>query len=660
MNRLFTSGHAASIQFTLRRSPQLPVSSSLVAVRHASLSAIHRGLRRSERIQYGSVRPREESPVEKSLKAGRRDDSRSERTARAMAGAASPRQQARLHKKLTRKERERLQEQQEDDGTGKQTRRKRFLNPERDFGKKSLVYQLQYGVLKNEVPIESLPQPVRPRPRDDVRPERSTFRNENRGIDRREPLPWENHRAGKPVSGNEFSSQDRPSGPRDAIRDPRSGRREPRQWETSRAGESSSGKAFSSQDRQSRPLEDLHAQRLGRENTRDNQAPRQRREGRSNAGDRPRESRTSQQSSSREVREKRLGGDRNSPEFSNAARKMMPMAIKYTTAASQFLYGRSVVKAALEQSRRKLYNLYVYGGENRIDSYYNQSMIRLAEKQRIPVTIVPNDQQRLMDKMSMGRPHNGFVLETSPLPQVPVTALGKLEESADKLGFYIERGHQTREEEAVNGTNTFIMRQSGRTPKPLVLLLHEILDPGNLGALLRTASYLGVDAVGITQRSSSTLTPVVLKSAAGAVEEITIFSVDSPAEFLEKSKSAGWAAYAAVAPPENKLAKRHGDKFVSTDDIEERSPLLEKPCILVLGNEGYGLPRQIKVAADYELSIPRIVTDSCIDSLNVSVAGALLSHAFIKGVNQKKSRDPFDSIKASRREGNEDKSDAVF
>lgn len=539
-----------------------------------------------------------------------------------MAGAASPRQQGKLHKKLTRKERERQKELEED--SGRQTRRKRFLNPEKDFGKNSLVYQLKHGVLKNEVPIDSLQQPVRPRPRDD-QPAQSAPRNQYRGADRRATLPWEVSDAEKPARRNDSYDADRPSR-REAFRT-RSDRRD-----DSRRGDS----------RRSGTL----TERRGSERQSYN-------------SDQPREGR-SQQDSPRSSRDREPTGDRDSPEFSHAARKMMPMAIKYTTAASQFLYGRSVVQAALEQSRRKLYNLYVYGGENRIDSYYNQSMIRLAEKQGVPVTVVPNDQQRLMDKMSVGRPHNGFVLETSPLPQIPVTALGRLEEAPGKFGFYIERGHQTREEEAVNGTSTFIARQSGRTPQPLVLLLHEILDPGNLGALLRTASYLGIDAVGITQRSSSTLTPVVLKSAAGAVEEITIFSVDSPATFLEQSKAAGWAAYAAVAPPEGKLARMHGDKFVSTDDIEARSPLLDKPCILVLGNEGHGLPRQIKVAADYELSIPRVVSDSCIDSLNVSVAGALLSHAFIKGVKQHKAQDPFNSMAAVRRESREDKSEALF
>jgi 21S rRNA (GM2251-2'-O)-methyltransferase len=309
---------------------------------------------------------------------------------------------------------------------------------------------------------------------------------------------------------------------------------------------------------------------------------------------------------------------------------MMAMTIKYTTAASQFLYGRSVVKAALEQNRRKLYNLYIYGGENRRDNKDNTIMTRMAEKHGVPITIVPTEEQRIMDKMSMGRPHNGFVLEASPLPQLPIKSLGKLEESPGRLGFHVDLDFQTKEEAAVNGTDSFTRRSNDVTPKPFVLLLNEIIDPGNLGGIIRTASYLGVDAVCITNRGSSTLTPVVLKSAVGAVEEISLFTVDDPVRFIEDSGRAGWKTYAAVAPPDRKLVRRHGDKFISLDSIEASSPLNEHPCLLVLGNEGHGLSKPVKVAADYELSVPRFVQGSCVDSLNVSVAAGLLCHAFVK------------------------------
>lgn len=309
---------------------------------------------------------------------------------------------------------------------------------------------------------------------------------------------------------------------------------------------------------------------------------------------------------------------------------MMPLTIKYTTAASQFLYGRSVVRSALEQARRKLYKLYIYAGQNRQEMSEINDITRLAKRRSVPITIVPQEDQRLMDKMSQGRPHNGFVLETSPIPQKPIKALGGVEETVERNGFHVTLDRQTTEEQAVNGTDTFIRRASGVTAKPFVLLLDEILDPGNLGAMLRTASYLGVDAVGITNRNTSRLTPVVLKSAAGAVEEITIFSVDSPAKFLQESRKAGWRSYAAVPPPGSKLTGLHKDKFVSTEKIEQQSPLSKDPCILVLGNEGYGLSKQVKVAADYELSVPRYVFSSCIDSLNVSVATGLLCHSFVK------------------------------
>ncbi|RFU77974.1 rna methyltransferase [Trichoderma arundinaceum] len=480
--------------------------------RPASLSAIHRGVRRSERIQFGDA-----SRDRDSSSRGRSD----RLTRRALDGAASPRQQQKLRKKLGRKEAE-----DQDEESDKQTRRKRFLNPDFDYGKKSLVYQLKHGAFKHQA-AALVQEPVR-------------------------PLPFQRL---------ETNSRRRTESPRFVA------------------------------ERSERP---------------------------SRSDGRP------------AIRRGDAHGEVESPLPRERRNQMMAMNIKYTTAASQFLYGKSVVKAALEQGRRQLYKLFIYGGENRKDSKDNAVITRLAERRGVPITIIPNEDQRLMDKMSMGRPHNGFVLETSPLPQLPVKSLGNLEETPGKLGFHVELDYQSKEEEAINGQDTFVPRKSHNAPKPFVLLLNEILDPGNLGGILRTASYLGVDAVGITNRSSSTLTPVVLKSAAGAVEEITIFSVDSPVSFIEESKKAGWKTYAAVAPPDPKLAQRHGDKFISTAVVEMEQPLTRHPCVLVLGNEGHGLSKPLKVAADYELSVPYFVHNSCVDSLNVSVAAGLLCHSFVR------------------------------
>ncbi|KAM0461209.1 hypothetical protein ACHAPV_004525 [Trichoderma viride] len=539
-----------------------PSAYVLQTSRPTSLSAIHRGVRRSERVQFGDrsrdrdssfndrtrprdrdssfndrtrprdrdssfndrTRPRDrDSSFNDRIRSRDRDSSFNDRsgglTRRALEGAASPRQQQKLRKKLGRKAFE-----EDEEESGKQTRRKRFLNPEFEYGKKSLVYQLKHGALKDQA-AALVQEPVRPLP-----------------FQRLENSPRRRTESYRPTERSER--------PRPSIR--------------------------SQVDR----TDDFH-------------------------------------------------GDVESPLPRERRNQMMSMNIKYTTAASQFLYGKSVVKAALEQGRRKIYKLFIYGGENRKDSKDNAIITRLAERRGVPVTIIPNEDQRLMDKMSMGRPHNGFVLETSPLPRLPVKSLSRLEETPGKLGFHVELDYQSKEEESINGQDTFIPRKNDNAPKPFVLLLNEILDPGNLGGILRTASYLGVDAVGITNRSSSTLTPVVLKSAAGAVEEITIFSVDSPIGFIEDSKKAGWKTYAAVAPPDPKLMQRH-DKFISTADVEAEQPLASHPCILVLGNEGYGLSKPIKVAADYELSVPYFVRNSSVDSLNVSVAAGLLCHSFVR------------------------------
>ncbi|KAJ2971163.1 hypothetical protein NQ176_g7832 [Zarea fungicola] len=310
-----------------------------------------------------------------------------------MAGAASPRQQAKLHKKLSRKE----QEHEVKEESARQTRRRRFVNPDKPFGKSSLVYQLKYGVLKDEVPLNNLQEPVRPRLRGDYRTEPPTLRDNFRNSD------------GSPTSDD----------------------RQKQLFTSERSRESDVSSTRSRRLRGS----------SGAEMSRGSQP------------DHGRQGSTSDRYKTRESHDRREAGDRSLTGLApSPPRKMMPIAIKYTTAASQFLYGRSVVQAALEHSRRKIYNLYIYGGENRVDTSYNAAMIRLAESQGVPVTIVPNEQQRLMDKMSLGRPHNGFVLETSPIPQIPVTALGKVEDAPGRYGFHIARGHQTREEEAINAS----------------------------------------------------------------------------------------------------------------------------------------------------------------------------------------------------------------
>ena len=317
------------------------------------------------------------------------------------------------------------------------------------------------------------------------------------------------------------------------------------------------------------------------------------------------------------------------PKFVEVADKRIPLSIPYTTPASEFLYGTSVVEAALNsgrEPRRKLYKLYIYNGENREDAGTDAKLERLARRKGVDVVKAGNEWLRVMDKMSGGRPHNGYILETSPLPRVPVTSLGQLTTIDDCDGFEVCIDYQSREEAEVNGTSTFYKTSRNRSGrKPLVLLLDSIVDPGNLGGIIRTAAFLGVSAIAISARNSAPFTPVVLKASAGASEDITLFTVNKPAGFVVDSKNAGWKIFAAVAPTRNNDAAMPAS--ISTDELTD--PLSEDPCILMLGSEGEGLRENLRTKADVELYIEGSRHSHNVDSLNVSVAAGVLCNAFL-------------------------------
>ena len=303
----------------------------------------------------------------------------------------------------------------------------------------------------------------------------------------------------------------------------------------------------------------------------------------------------------------------------------VPLSIPYTTPASEFLYGTSAITAALLSSRRKLYKLYVYAGDNREDLQQDLKIRQLALKRSVFVERVKEDGLRLMSKMSAGRPHNGYILEASPLPRLPVAGFQAVEKRDGP--FHVILTHQSREEAAVNGTNTNIEYKVSFPRYPFVLLLHGVLDPGNLGAILRTAFFLGVDTVAVSNRNSAPVSPVAIKASAGASEALPLVSVGNPANFIDQCKSNGWKIFAATAPT---AGKRTGlGNYLSLSDLG--GYVRNQPCLLILGGEGEGLQWDIRKKADFDVGIngPRMGQNN-VDSLNVSVAAGLLCEAFLR------------------------------
>ena len=273
-----------------------------------------------------------------------------------------------------------------------------------------------------------------------------------------------------------------------------------------------------------------------------------------------------------------------------------PVRIHHTTAASQFLYGRSVVEAVLKNTGRKLYRLYLYNGNDRQNLSQDAFLEMLARRQNIQVIKVGRDGLRMLDKMSEGRPHNGCVIEASPLPQLPLKSLGPLSEDPAKPGYTVELGWQSSEEAEINGTSNFVSHQLPKGRQPFVLLLDEILDPGNLGAILRSAAFLGANAVAVTKYGSATLTPVALKASAGGAESLTLFSVNNTIDFIMRSKEAGWLICAAVPDPAR--SRSRGNSHLTLDRVESYDLLATQPTVLVVGSEGEGLSKQVRRGAD--------------------------------------------------------------
>ncbi|MCJ1404767.1 hypothetical protein MMC11_007993 [Xylographa trunciseda] len=318
--------------------------------------------------------------------------------------------------------------------------------------------------------------------------------------------------------------------------------------------------------------------------------------------------------------------------------KDAPLSIPYTTPASEFLYGTSVVLAALTSPLRKLYKLYIYSGTHREAATTDARVEKLALARNVQLLRVKHDFLRLMDKMSAGRPHNGYILEASPLPKHPATSLLPVAHTNAPLALALD--HQSREDATVNGTDPHIPYHSPFARCPLLLLLDGILDPGNLGAILRSAHFLGVDAVALSARHSAPLTPVALKASAGAAESLPLISIRTPAAFVDASRAAGWKFYAAIAPSDQvgtdnpvgaeKEAIAPPVPHYDLPALAALCPTRAHPCVLMLGGEGEGLRWALRRKADASVSIGASWRAGGVDSLNVSVAAGLLCEAFLR------------------------------
>jgi tRNA G18 (ribose-2'-O)-methylase SpoU len=313
----------------------------------------------------------------------------------------------------------------------------------------------------------------------------------------------------------------------------------------------------------------------------------------------------------------------------------VPLSVPYTTAGSEFLYGTHVVKAALQSGRRKLYKLYIYQGVNSQGEEVEQdnSMFKLALAAGVAVSKVTGEWERLLNKMSDQRPHNGYVLEASPVPKLPVTALESVEGPSET--FQVQLGHQSAEELAINSTfdihdSLASMPSVGGTQRyPFLLMLDRIRDPGNLGSIIRSSYFLGAEAIVMIEHGTAPIGPVALKSSASAAENLPLLMVKNEHAFMRKSQENGWKFFAATSP-DSSSAGLDGSKPLPLRDMT--TALQEGPCVLLLGSEGEGIRPQLQRIVNGTVGVESgRGSAQGLDSLNVGVAAALLMQEFLHG-----------------------------
>lgn len=233
---------------------------------------------------------------------------------------------------------------------------------------------------------------------------------------------------------------------------------------------------------------------------------------------------------------------------------------------AQYIYGKNMIREILHE--KKIQELYA--------TKNHQELIDEAKRIGVRVKIVD---KQVLDRMTDQGNHQGIVAKVD-----------------DYKTYSVEE----------------ILSSVPKEELGLIVVLDELEDPHNLGAILRSACATKVHGVIIKKRNAAGLTPTVAKVSAGAIEHVKVAEVTNITQTLMKLKDQGyWVAGA--------------DGYKAQD---YRYPAYDTPLVLVIGNEGKGISRLVKEHCDFFVSLPMA---GKVESLNASVAcGILLYQIYSK------------------------------
>lgn len=228
---------------------------------------------------------------------------------------------------------------------------------------------------------------------------------------------------------------------------------------------------------------------------------------------------------------------------------------------SQLVYGKNVVKQMLNDGSR-IQMIYL--------SSNDQEIIKMAAKAKVPIRMTD---RKTLSKMAGNDHHNGCAAKIQPWQTY---SMEQILDSVpnDRYG--------------------------------LLIMLDELEDPHNLGAILRTADAVGADGVIFRKNRSVGLTATVAKTSAGAIDTVKCAAVTNLSTTIEELKKKGWWVIGA-----------------DMDGQDYRSLDYDMNTVLVIGNEGKGISRLVKEKCDLIISIPMT---GKISSLNASVSAAVMMY----------------------------------
>lgn len=245
--------------------------------------------------------------------------------------------------------------------------------------------------------------------------------------------------------------------------------------------------------------------------------------------------------------------------------------------------GRQAVRELLLAGTRRVREVWVAQGERDLDEPLEE-LAELARELRATVKVVGRAK---LDDTARTEAPQGVVAFAAPLPEADLDDL--------------LRTRKVRRPGAGGGDEIV-------TVVPFLVAVDGVTDPGNLGALLRSAECAGATGVLLARHRAVHVTPTVTKAAAGAVERLPMAVVGGLAATLERCKAAGLWVVGLDGGGDTPLH----ELTVARD-----------PVVLVLGAEGSGLSRLVRQRCDVVASIP---LRGQLGSLNVAAAAAIATY----------------------------------